>query len=192
MPAIFTTLGPIYHFIRPASGTGGPWLYLGTAETSPESDSTPGLLPVMNDIGGRTFPMQYVNDRRQDLVTTTINRINHTTYNVLRNTLPINGGVPAEYRDTFVDNGSLVIGGSDFQLALVYGFGSVSGVNSADTPRGRMYFSAIPRKFKETSVGTRVMTVSILFECNGLYVPGDRSFRLYNENPSLWSGATPE
>lgn len=185
MAAVFHTLGAIDHFIRP---TGDPaWVYLGTATLSPDMEEEPAYLPVINDLGGRSLPVTYVADRNRCTVTTTLNRFNWTAYDLLR--FVLNPGTGAgSYVDRVGDHGTPVMGFQDFQLLLISTFGPT--YSSPDTPTGRMYYSAIPRKFRESNLNSRVTELSILFECNGLFNPADRSFSLYTENPQAWGQVT--
>lgn len=190
MAAVFAALGPVEHFVRPYSG--GTWLYLGTAVTSPEEDAEDFLLPVLNDLGGRQVPMDYVRDRRKAMVTTTVGRLNRSTYRTLRGETSVAANA-SSYVEGANLNGSLTIALSSFQLLLVNSF-VASGINipSADQPVGRCYYSAIPRRFNERREGSRVVEASVLFECISPFTANNRAFSLYTEDPNFWGTVTPE
>jgi hypothetical protein len=190
MGAAFHAFGPIEHFIRPIGNSS--WLYLGTAVQTPEIDEEDMLLPVMNDIGGRSVPVDYTQDRRKAIVTTTLNRFNYTTYNIMRGMRPPGNSGAVFYTDTVVDHGVPTIAYRyAFELLLAYTFtGTLA--SASDSPSGRMYYAAIPRKYRESSLNSRVAELSVLFECIGKFNPVDRSFPLYTEDPNVWGTVTPE
>ncbi len=54
-----------------------------------------------------------------------------------------------------------------------------------------MYYSCNMRKYKESTVGTRVLDVAMMFECQNVYDYTTRGFVLYSENPTNFpSGAS--
>jgi len=187
MAAVFATLGPVEHYIRPFSG--GAWSYLGTALASPESDEEEMLLPLINDLGGRSAPMDYVRDRRRNMVTTTLSRFNRTTLRLLKGDTVIGPGT-GEYIEGAVRNGAPAQLYSSFELLMVNSYGNT--FSSADQPAGKCWYCAIPRKFREDGQGTRSQVVSILFECIGVFNVAARFFEHSTEDPGYWGAVTPE
>ncbi|QEG29303.1 hypothetical protein GobsT_40980 [Gemmata obscuriglobus] len=190
MPAVFPCLGPVDTYIKKPADSA--WRYLGTCERSPEWEATDSFLPVYNDLGGRSLATDYVRDRRQEIVTLTLNRFNWNTYNVLRRGSPQVTNSPIDYTDFQTDHGTLTIGKTDFQLLMTFAFGGTAFSGDPAIPRGRLYYSAIPRRSSESSAGTRTHSVSILFECNGVFDPATRAFPLFTEDGGKFGSFTPE
>jgi hypothetical protein len=193
MAAVFPTLGPVEHFIRP-DGT-GPWLYLGTAKVSPEEEREDFLLPLMSDIGGRSVPHDYVRDRSKSFVTTTLSRFNRSTYRRLR-LETVTAPAVGDLVETPILNGTPILKYSHFELLLLNHF-TANGINvpSEDQPKGRCYYHAIPRKFREDRAGSRSVEATILFECIGILdetFVTTRRFDVYTEDPTYWGTVTPE
>lgn len=185
MPALFRPVGAVEHFVRFRDGT---TRYLGTATVAPEVEVRPGFLPVMNDLGGRTFPVCRVRDREQHLVSTTLNRFDWDTYKACQGLAP--GSSPATLVDTVLTHGVIAEGVSDFELILVYSLAGTA-ASPADTPAGRRYSSAVLLGSRESSVGSRVMEVACVFECNEAFVPASRAFSLYTEVAALVTAGLP-
>lgn len=184
--AAFYTPGPKDHYIRFRDGSVS---YLGTATTAPEVESRPAFLNVINDVGGRTVPTQKVRDRIQDVVSTTLNRFDWATYKSISGAQE-NGG-PGVLIDNNLTHGTLVLGSSDFELIIVNSLALTAGTVPADFPVGRRYFSAVLLGARESSVGSRVEEVSLVFECNELFVPETRVWRFYSELATDVTGGLP-
>ncbi len=173
MASLFYAPGAIEHYVKLRNGT---TYYLGTAVTAPEVEGRPFFLNVINDIGGRTAPMDKVGDREQDVVTSTLNRFDYSVYNSIKST-----GAPGEH--TTATQGTLTFGVLDFELILVYA-AAVAGFVPGTFPVGRRYFTAQTIGFRESTVGTRVEEITMVFECNELFNPTTRDFELYTEDRS--------
>lgn len=179
MPTDFRSLGPIDHWVRPIGSAN--FSHLGTATTSPSIREGDAYLPLVNDIGGRSNPMQLVRDRRKITVVTTLNRFSWQTYNFLKSLRPIGGVNSLTFAEEMTDHGLPVLGVSSFELLLTFSFGTLSG---ADTPTGRIYFGTVLKDWQEDSVGTRVVDLTLVFESYGLFNPTTRSFLRYTEDLS--------
>ncbi len=206
------TPGPIPLFVlfRGASTAN----YLGTCITAPESEDEKFKIEVMNDLSGRSTPFQLVQDGEKWMVYATMNRFDMKVIEKIR-ALESGGGdgagalnligntiagpttlTPGLGSESATARGTLVIGVSDFQLIALnsyYGTPSaglfVGGVS--DLPYGRMYYSCNMRKYKESTVGSRVLDVAMAFECQNVYNQATRGFNLYTEDPSKFpSGAS--
>jgi hypothetical protein len=185
------TPGPIYLFAKFRNLSTA--YYLGTCITAPEPENEKFKIEVMNDISGRSVPFQLVQDGEKFFILATMNRFN---LDVVANIRALESGVATPNTgvnsglgsETAYARGTLNIGVSDFQLITLnayYGTTSagvfVGGVS--DLPAGRMYYSCNLRKYKESTVGTRVLDVSMAIECQNVYDPTTRTSSLYTENP---------
>lgn len=185
------TLGPGHVYIKFRGDMTGVlesvYSYLGTCETCPVVEIDQPKLPVMNDLAGRTFPFQKVEDGEQHLVTLVLNKFDYTvwrraydTYHHL--TLITNHGIDDRYK-----RGSLHMGIGDFQLLLVNDFSGVAPFHplaQADQPIGRLYFSAELVKAKEDPSANRAQTIAAAFRCDGIWDSSSRSFFTYTETSS--------
>jgi hypothetical protein len=195
MPAFVNTPGPIDHYINFRTPDGGleGWAYLGTAVSAPETDGDLHYLDVFNDLGGRSVPFQLVEDGQNDVVASTMNRFDPIIYSSLRDISGFGDGV-----DTALTRGQLAIGALDFQLLLINAFNIVNpALIAAGAPAGRLYYSSVLAKYKESTVGTRVKEVALAFRCENIYnnstYSTTRTFGLYTEDPTiiLSLGVTP-
>lgn len=205
MPIAQRTPGPIHLFCRFRGTTTG--LYMGTAVQAPEPEHEKKRIPVFNDIGGRSVPFQIVQDGEDAIVMATLNRFNYLLLQSLR---ALDSGTPpgglagnalagseiARARGTFK------IGYSDWELILINEYAGTpsAGTNGAatDLPAGRIYFSADLQKYKESTVGTRVLEVGLAIKCENIARPGTGAlsgiggsisgggvaFRLYSDAPA--------
>lgn len=173
MASLFYAPGAVEHFVV----YGGVGYYLGTATTAPEVEGRPYYLNVINDLGGRSAPMQKVGDRQQHIVTTTLNRFDWAVYKaiVFASSSGQLGG------DSNFTQGVLTLNNLDFELALVFQQ-AVAGNTPTGFPVGRRYFSAQVIGYRESTVGTRVEEVTLVMECNELFDATTRQFALYSEN----------
>jgi hypothetical protein len=179
MPAMQATCGPIEHFVVfPGQSIA---TYLGSAVLAPEQEAEDFKIPVLNDLGGRSVPFQLVQDGEQWMVMTTLNRFDLAVCRAIR-ALP-GGGAPLG-SETGIARGTLVIGLSDFQLILVNSYAGTpsAGVNAAALNAGRGFYSSTLLKYKESTVGTRVLEVSLAIQCNNVFNPATRGFSLYTES----------
>ncbi len=182
MPAVYTTPGPVDHFVRYRTGTA---YYLGTAVQSPDEEGKPAYINIFNDEGGRSVPVQKVYDGEQVYVTTTLNRFDPTIYQDLRG--KGKSSAVAGF-DSELDRGRLVIGINDVELILVNRYAGLAntaisntGVASGITAQpGRRYYSALLVGWRENKIGTRVTDVSLIFECNSVQ-NALKQFALYTE-----------
>ena len=173
--AKFYTPGAIEHFVRFRDGSVS---YLGTAVLAPEIEVRPAFLNVVNDLGGRTLPMDKVGDRTQHVVTTTLNRFDYETYKYIENsTVGPNG---ARKIDDAFTHGTLTFQQADVELILVNALAG-TGATPSDYPRGRRYYSATLVGGRESTVGTRVTELTLLFECNEIFNAPTRTFTLFTE-----------
>lgn len=177
MPALFHTPGPVLVYAKGLADS--TFSFLGTATVTPEFEAKPAYLPVMNDLAGRSVPMQRIYDGEEHLIYCTLNRFNYTLWKALRDaqthTLDItNHGV-----DTRLERGSLTVSAGDFQLLFKNDFyGTAAG--TADLPIGRVYYSAIVAAYKESGA-TRVQEIATVFQTSNVYDAANRRFSLYTE-----------
>jgi hypothetical protein len=180
MPALFETPGPVDCHVRFA-GEGAS--YLGTCVVTPEYEGIPSYIPIMNDLAGRSVPMANLYDGEIHRVSMVMNRFDYVVYRRLRDQpshqLP-GAGAGIDYR---YDRGTIVTGRFDVQLIFANSFyGSTN--NNVNSPVGRMYYTTLLNGYKESSAGTRVTEIALLFECHNLFVSESRGFQLYTEDPS--------
>jgi hypothetical protein len=192
MPSLFRVTGPIDVYVRFNANQGGLTQYLGTATTAPEVEGRPSFLSVINDKSSRTVPMQKVYDGEQDVVTMTLNRFDYVVYQSLRNNSTRAASTVGT--DGPLARGNLMINNNDFNLILVYTFfGTVNA--TVDLPPGRFYNSALLTGYRESTVGTRVEEVALVFECNGVFQTGSGTGtsgpyganQLYTESPGFFA-----
>lgn len=174
------TPGPIHLF--GTIGTQTP-AYLGTCVAAPEQEGEKFKIPIMNDLGGRSVPFQLVQDGETWMVMATMNRFNISNIYTL---LARESGIPGTAAtvpgvETGASRGTLYIGVSDWQLVLVNGYAGTTsaGTTPANLPGGRLYYSANIRKYKESTVGTRVLEVAMAIELQNVFNPTTRGFSLY-------------
>jgi len=180
MASYFYAPGAIEHYVKLRSGT---TYYLGTAVTAPEIEGRPFYLNIINDIGGRSAPMNKVGDREQDIVTTTLNRFDYAVVNSILAT------GPAGEHNTRTQ-GTLTFEDLDFELIFVYA-AALAGYTSAGFPVGRRYYTSQVIGYKESTVGTRVEEITLVIECNELFIPSTREFKLYSEDTSIVTNGLP-
>lgn len=181
MAAFQFTPGPIEHFVK---FRGGTTAYLGTAVLAPEIERRPAYINVQNDLGGRSVPFQKVYDGAQHIITTTLNRFDWDVYALLSE-----DDVDIGF-DSGTQRGSLVLGDQDFELVLVNSFSGSASLSSAYPP-GRRYWSCILLGARESTVGTRVTEVSLVFEANALFDASTRIFELFSDAPNDVSSGLP-
>lgn len=200
MPMGTRTPGPVHLFSR-FRGASAVY-YLGTCVAAPEPEHTKSRIPIMNDLAGRNEPFQIVKDGENAVIMATMNRFDWLLLQTIRgldsiNTppaTPLAGNTAAgwEFADT---RGTLVIGRTDFQLLLWWEYNSVAGVSGTanDAAPVRMYSSVELVKYKESTVGTRVLEVACAFRATSVYsVPnfgfyggvGNEAAGLYTDNLS--------
>lgn len=178
MAALFMPPGPIdlFAFFRDDFA-----MYIGTCKEAPEVDVRPAYIDIKNDIGGRSVPIQKMYDGEQHLLyLTATNRFDWAGYKFMsRASVPGDVG-PGVSIDGALNRGSLSLGLDDFEFVLRYSFGGTPN-NTVAFPVGRRYYSCTLLGARESTVGSRLMEVSMVLEANGLFVPASRSFRLYTE-----------
>lgn len=179
MPVGQFTPGPIHHFaiLRTAPTT---VRYLGTAVLAPEPEGEKFKLPVMNDLAGRSVPFQLIQDGESWMVMTTLNRFDAA---LLRDIRALESGGAGLGQESGLARGTLNIGVSDWSLILLNGYASTAaaGTNPADLEVGKQWFTCNIRKYKESTVGTRVKEVAMIIDCQNLYIPSTRGFKCYAE-----------
>lgn len=178
MSALNHAPGPIDLFAKFRDNT---TVYIGTCKEAPEVEVRPGFIDIKNDLSGRLVPGQKVYDGEQHLIyLTAVNRFDWAGYKFMSRAEVALGAGPAVSTDGPLSRGSLVLGASDFEFVLRYSFGGTAAA-SDQMPVGRRYYSCILLGARESTVGSRIMEVSMVLEANGLFVPADRSFKLYTE-----------
>ncbi len=85
--------------------------------------------------------------------------------------------------DNNVTHGVLSLNYLDFELILRNSYAGTP-VIPIDYPIGRRYYTAVLLGSRESTVGTRVAEVSLVFECNEIFFYDTRAFRLFSEVPS--------
>lgn len=192
MPTNIFTPGPIFHYVRFRNAS--TIHFLGTAVAAPEQDGEKFKIPVMNDLGGRSVPFQLIQDGEIWNVTTTLNRFDLLVARAVRSlesgrapTVPPAAGVLGS--ETSQARGTLNIGVSDFELFLVNGYAGTpaagtAGTAAAELNRVRGFASCNLRRYKESTVGTRVLEVAMAIECQNMFTPTGANpfgFVLYQE-----------
>lgn len=186
MASLFYAPGAVEHYVRIRGSSSAE--YLGTAVTAPEVETRPAYLNVINDIGGRTLPMQKVGDREQHVITTTLNRFDYDVYNRLKITGNGSGGLGFHDNTT---QGVLTLNYLDFELILVFAAVLANPAAFPAYPVGRRYWSGQIVGSKESTVGTRVQEIALVIECNELFNPANRVFDLYTEITSSVTSGLP-
>ena len=182
------TSGPIEHFVQ-FRGESIAY-YLGTAVLGPEQDDDEKAIPILNDLGGRSVPFQVVQDGAEWMITTTMNRFDMS---VLRRLRGLTSAGPGQFPVLGVESGrargTLVLGNSDFSLILANSYAgtpSAGVATPADLNALRGFYSCKMLHYKESSVGTRVVEVSLAIQAYNLFDPVTRGFRLFSET-NVWA-----
>lgn len=181
------TLGPGHLFVQLRNGIGGidtQPSYLGTAEVAPIVAARPFKLKVMNDLAGRSAPFQKVGDGETHLYSITLNRFDYAVWNRVRNAFYHAAAITNHGIDDRFTRGSLEMGLADMRLVHVNQFTGLSPAHPLalpEQPVGRMYYSAELVDYHEDTQGTRVMAITAVFECDGLYDPSALRFLHYTE-----------
>jgi len=194
MSALFTPAGPIDLFVKLRDNSTA---YLGTCKEAPEVEVRPAFIDIKSDISGRTVPINKCFDGEQHLIyLTAVNHIDWLAYKFISRATTgglglvgqaIGGTGDTSRVDGPLDRGSLVIGSTDFELVLRYTFGGT--VVAPELPVGRRYWSCVLVGARESTVGSRLMEVSMVLEANSIYSStgsssnGGRTFKLYTEKP---------
>jgi len=165
--------------------------HIGTCVTAPEPEHEKFRIPVMNDLGGRSVPFQTIYDGETALVIATMNRFNYELIQQMR-ALDSN----ALGTDMPGTRGTLTLGIRDWQLLLIYEYAGTLSAGSfngpSDLPLGRLYASSTIRKYKESTVGTRVQEVTLAIECNNIFsLNGTGQFALYTEDGTQFGPREP-
>lgn len=217
MPMGTRTTGPIHLFVRfrssiypqqSVAGSGTGPFYLGTCVAAPEPEHTLSEIPILNDISGRNEPLQIVKDGENAVVMATMNRFDWLLLQSIRalassntpNAAPLAGNLAAGSEAGFT-RGTFVIGVTDFQLIVWWEYAGVAGAAGTATDQLpiRQYNSVTMPKYKESTVGTRVLEVACAFKCNSVYNfttinfaggSGNTAGGLYTENPARLGGVT--
>lgn len=181
------TPGPITAFaaLRDTAGNLSAGFYLGTCVTAPEPEGEKFKIPVMNDLGGRSVPFQLVKDGETWLIPLTMNRFDYTLCQQIR---ALDGGGAPVGSETGLARGTLVIGISDFVLCLVNQYAGtpsagtfVGGLGNSDLIVSRTFATCNLRKYKESTVGTRVLEVAMMIEAQNVFDQTTRGFTLLTE-----------
>lgn len=176
--SFFNTYGPKEVFVR-FRGT-GTWQFLGTAITSPDYNELPHYIPVLNDYGGRSIPVQLVYDGTEASLSIVLSRFDLNVARNLRDYSKRTGTAALAGKDGNVTRGSLVLGVTDFELVVknTY-FGTVNA--TAGMVAARLFYSATLDAYRENGIGTRVDEIACVF---GFHTPMgvDKSFSLYTED----------
>lgn len=180
---IFTP-GPINIFVRFRASPGvyeSSTHYLGTCIQAPEPEADYFNLPVYNDLAGRSVPFQIVQDGEKHTIILIMNRFDLLVARRIRN-LKSGGPLPVG-TESGLARGTLVIGLQDFELNLVNSYAGTpaAGTTPADLPPGRRYYSANLLKYKESTIGSRVLEVALAVECLPVFNPKTRGFHTYEE-----------
>lgn len=190
------TPGPIHLFARFRNSATG--FYMGTCVAAPEPEAEKFKIPVMNDLSGRSVPFQLIQDGEIHMVMATMNRFDMF---VIQNVRNVESGAPPTAAsanpalgiETGFARGTLSIGVSDFELIFTnqYFNTAAQGPGITDLPAGRRYYSCNLRKYKESTVGTRVLEVAVAIECQNVFNPVSRGFSLYTEDPAAFGTLAP-
>jgi hypothetical protein len=211
MPMGSATPGPQHLFVRFRGNTAV--YYLGTCVASPEQEIHKDRIPIMNDISGRSNPLQIIKDGQNAIVYATMNRFDWLLLQSIRgldatNVLPATpaaGSVLAGWEGANV-RGTFQIGLTDFQLIVWSQYNDVPGAAgqfgggvSVGVAPVRLYSSVDLSDMKETTQGTRVLEVACAFKMVSVYAPTTLSFGggsnnaiagLYTENLSVMGFTT--
>jgi hypothetical protein len=159
--------------------------YLGTCVAAPEPEHEKSRVPIMNDIAGRNEPFQIVKDGENATIMATMNRFDWLLLQTIRgldstNTppaTPLSGNTFAGWENSQT-RGTLVIGITDFQLLIWNEYATVAGASGTvnDQTPVRMYSSVELVKYKESTVGTRVLEVACAFRAVSVYSSANMGF----------------
>lgn len=130
-PAFHTT-GAVHNYVRVGGfngATGNPgtrptplgeiW-YLGTCETQPVLSIDRKSVPIFNDVGGRSIPVQKTYDGEVGTIGLMLSRFSQAAYGVLQ--APSATTEPEIGKETFLSRGSLLYGKRTFELWQWFSF----------------------------------------------------------------------
>jgi hypothetical protein len=141
----------------------------------------PAWIDIKNDITGRSVPAGKIPDGEQHLLyLTATNRFDWAGYKFMaRATVPgdIGSGVLI---DNVISQNTIATGSDDFEFVLRYSLGGLP-TSPAQMPVGRRYYSCVLVGARESTVGSKIMSVSMVLEANPLPNFATRTFRLYSE-----------
>ena len=192
MAATPHTLGPGHVYVRFRGNTEGN--YVGTAEVAPVIEVEQPKLMVMNDLAGRTYPFQKVEDGERHTYTVVLNKFDYAVWKGVRDTYYHQLSIINHGSDDRFKRGSLHMGIGDFQLIHVHDFTGVLPAHplaQVDEPVGRLYCSAELVGYKEDPSANRVQTIAAVFRCDALYDSSTRRFNLYTEVAANFGLLTP-
>jgi hypothetical protein len=158
-----------------------PVLYLGSAISAPEIESSWFYTPVNCDLNSPA-PFQMLFGGEQHHIVASLNRLNFNTYNQVR----LSSATAVPVTRTYTP-GRLQLNSDDFSLILRYWLPANGVAGPAGTASIRQYDSAILIDYRESTVGTRIQEVNFLFQCNALYNVATNNFTLYTEDPAITS-----
>lgn len=188
----FQVTGAVHHYVSAGlHGTGATPLYLGTAESSPQTKFIEVSKPVMNDITGPGLPAQKVDGGQMAIVATAFNYFSYSTFSTMRLWNANYGAAHLGRRNRF-SRGLTRFGRATFRLWQVFENALDSTVRASypNLPLGRYWpqveliTQEVPRE------GTQDQLVVVTFECQPYFVPqalsttvaaGEREFFLYSE-----------
>lgn len=178
---LFMVPGPIDLFATFRDST---TMYIGTCEQAPEVEVRPAWIDIKNDITGRSIPAGKMPDGEQHLIyLTATNRFDWAGYKFMaRAAVPGDIG-PATLINNVISQNVIATGADDFEFVLRYSLGG-SIVSPAQMPVGRRYYSCVLLGARESTVGSKIMSVSMILEANPLTDFVNRTFRLYSELPA--------
>ena len=182
MASLFHVTGPVHTFVRFRGAS--QFLYLGTAQISPEVDGDPAYLPVINSMKSVSKPMQKIYDGESHAVTALLNRFDFAVWRRCRDPQSHSATLADYGIDAATEIGSLVMGTGDFELAFTHGFFNTSAAGAADITQGRLYFSSVVGNYRELNTGTREHAVAVRFDCESARDAVTGEFKLYTESLS--------
>lgn len=188
--------GPILHYVVIPLANSSIAYFMGTHITSPKQRGEFYEIPVFNDLGGRSARFQSVSDGEEWKISTTLNRFDLNVTRALRylksgvafggaafpnpSAFPLTGlPIPLGTQSSLA-RGTLVMGVQDFQLILInsYAGTAASGLPTTaaiDLNTARTYSSCSITAYEEEAESTRVLEVSMMIECRGVFNPSASS-----------------
>lgn len=178
--------GAVHHYIR-TGGDGNPIYYLGTAEVTPQMQIRRYRQSVMNDIAGKTLPLQKTYDGDAATVSCLLTRFSKAALRVLAESGRGAGVHLSPGEESRWSRGSLVYGKSAFELWQVYDDFLNPNGTTVGLEIGFYWPQVELLQNDKIKVGTQGEGDLCVFDCTPYWFQfGDRGWTLYSHDENLF------
>lgn len=184
MSAFIYTTGPVHIYSQ--NITTGSYGYIGTCETTPEIKFSPNKLPVMNDVAGRSIPLDYIEEGTDATISCVFTRFDRSVLDqcLYYNSVATGGGNGYETR---LNRGSLV---KAFKLILQFSFYGTAEAQSGLLP-GYRFAKSFVAAYVPSPVGTEASKCGVVFQAYSSWNSTTGAFVLYDNATDISSAYVP-